>query len=80
MAIAGNTVGHQWVSVRYTDKSNDSEAELLSVNHNIVRYPDRAPEAVTYLWRVLWAQNRQRIETRFEHFSDQSVPEIKIIL
>lgn len=44
-----------YVNPDFISISGFSEAELLGVNHNIVRHPDMPPEAFTHLWQTLKA-------------------------
>jgi aerotaxis receptor len=44
-----------YVNPDFINISGFSEAELLGVNHNIVRHPDMPPEAFAHLWQTLKA-------------------------
>jgi aerotaxis receptor len=44
-----------YVNQDFINISGFSEAELLGVNHNIVRHPDMPPEAFEHLWQTLKA-------------------------
>ena len=42
-----------YVNPDFINLSGFSEAELLGVNHNIVRHPDMPPEAFAHMWQTL---------------------------
>ncbi|AEJ14036.1 chemotaxis protein [Pseudomonas monteilii SB3101] len=42
-----------YVNPDFINISGFSEAELLGVNHNIVRHPDMPPEAFAHMWQTL---------------------------
>ncbi|OOG11962.1 PAS domain-containing methyl-accepting chemotaxis protein [Pseudomonas sp. C9] len=44
-----------YVNPDFINISGFSEAELVGVNHNIVRHPDMPPEAFAHLWQTLKA-------------------------
>ena len=42
-----------YVNPDFINISGFSEAELLGINHNIVRHPDMPPEAFAHMWQTL---------------------------